>query len=203
MGDLCRENGYKKQLGNILCSVATANMNRLISGASTETLLNWKARVAGKEALEIFQALGYKQGIVQALNVLAWAFLEYGNYLEAKSKAKAAVEICQEIGDRVGEGMNLLLIAQTRLADNKEEAMRIAKLGEKVIKESGNSDLAKEATDMVESFRDMDSQKKEKETKVSSEVQSDKTDYTLDMEYGKIRMVYFDAFIARALRTRA
>merc|ERR1712060_108517 len=102
-----------------------------------------KARVAGKEALEIFQALGYKQGIVQALNVLAWAFLEYGNYLEAKSKAKAAVEICQEIGDKVGEGMNLLLIAQTRLADNKEEAMRLAKLGEKIIKDAGNAGLSK------------------------------------------------------------
>merc|ERR1712151_134524 len=116
---------------------------------------------------------------------------------------KEAVEICQEIGDKVGEGMNLLLIAQTRLADNKEEATRLAKLGEKIIKEAGNADLSKEATELVESFRDMGSEKKEKASAPSSDVQSEKTDYTLDMEYGKIRMIYFDAFIARALRVRA
>jgi len=201
--DLCRKSGYQKQLGNILCSVATANMNRLFSGAATEQLLNWKARVAGKEALDIFRALGYKQGIVMALNVLAYAFLEHGNYLEAKSKAKEAVELCQQMGDKVGEGMNLLLIAQTRFADNKEEAVRLAKLAEKIIKESGNAEMSKEAAEIVDSFRDEDTSKGKGAAKPSLDVQSEKTDYTLDMEFCKTRMIFFDGFIARALRTRA
>merc|ERR1711941_1442 len=77
-----------------------------------EANLNAEARKKGKEALAIFQDLGDLAGQAKCLNVLAMAFLGFGNLNEGKAKAKAAVQLCQEIGDKIGEGINLLLVAQ-------------------------------------------------------------------------------------------
>lgn len=204
--DICRNNGLKALLAAILTTRATACMGRINSGQSTDTHLNWQARVAAKEALSICRELGDKKGAVKALYVLSQAFFEYGNYMEARAKAKLAVEICYDIGDKANEGMNLIMVAQTRLVDNKEEAVRLAKMADKLIKDSGDTELAKDSAEALDFIRDWDPKKKEKEEAAkarSSEAQSAKTDYTLDFDYMKTRAVYFDAFIARALRARA
>merc|ERR1719245_30233 len=95
---------------------------------SKETSLNADARKKGKEALAIFQDLGDLAGQAKCLNVLALAFLAFGNFHEGKAKAKAAVQLCEETGDKIGQGINMLIVAQTRIFDNKDEAMRLGRL---------------------------------------------------------------------------
>merc|ERR1712151_1315833 len=100
-----------------------------------------------------------------------------------RAKAKLAVEISQDIGDKTSEGRSLILVATTRLPDNKDEAVRLAKLAEKLIKEGGDSDLVKEAGDSLDFIREWDPKKKEKEEasrQLAAESQSPKTDYTRD-----------------------
>merc|ERR1712242_686455 len=117
---------------------------------------NAEARKKGKEALAIFQDLGDIAGQAKCLNVLSMAFLGFGNINEGKAKAKAAVQLCEETGDKIGEGINLLLVAQTRIYDNKDEAMRLARLAEKLLKETGEIEYMKGAEDIVEHIRESD-----------------------------------------------
>jgi tetratricopeptide (TPR) repeat protein len=203
--EICRKDKFKALLADALCTGADANMAMVYSGTSTDIMHNFNARTAGKEALTIYRAVRNKKGTVQALNILAAAFFEYGNYFEARAKAKLAVEISQDIGDTKEEGRSMLMVARTRLGDNKEEAVRLAKLAEKLVKESGDTILAKDAGEVLDFLRDYDPKAKSKDdgkAAAASAAQSAKSDYTLDFDYGKIRGVYFDAFTARALRTR-
>lgn len=71
------------------------------------------------------------------LKSLASAFLNYGNAAEARAKAKQAVDIGKEIGDKRIEGESLLLVAQSKIHENKEEGARLARLSEKLLREAG------------------------------------------------------------------
>jgi len=202
---LCREEDYKEDLANMLWTVADGNMAAIMAGASgpTESHLNFSARKKGKEALAIFQQLGNIAGQVKSLNVLAMAFISYGNVAEGKAKSKAAVQLAKEMEDKEAEGLNMLLVAQARIYDNRDEALRLARLAEKLLKESGTADEQKGAEDVVEFIRDFERTggKKEKESKVKlSDIQSEKTDITGDLEFGKIRSCYFHNFTARLAR---
>jgi tetratricopeptide (TPR) repeat protein len=202
--DLCKKENFKALLAETLTTKATACMARVNSGQSTDSMTNWNARQAGKQALEICREIGDKPGSVKALNVLANAFAEYGNLLEARARARLAVEICQDIKDSKNEGINLLMVAQTRMSDNTAEAARLAKLALTLIKEDGDEALIKDANAVVDELRDYDPKRKDKDQakEAQSQAQSKKTDYTIDFDYGKTRHLYFDSFIARALRTR-
>lgn len=202
---ICRQEGYKTLLATTLHALAEGHMAELNAGAAgaRETVINGEARKKGKEALAIFQDTGSLAGQAKCLNVLSMAFLAYGNIMEGKAKAKAAVQLCQETGDKIGEGINLLLVAQSRVFDNKDEALRIARLAEKLMKEVGEIEYARGAEDVVEFIRDFDRAgggKKEKEGKVKlSDIQSEKTDITMDSD-GKFRGAYFHGFTARMAR---
>merc|ERR1712039_243577 len=139
----------------------------------------------------------------KCLNVLSMAFLGFGNINEGKAKAKAAVQLCEETGDKIGQGINLLLVAQTRIFDNKDEAMRLARLAEKLLKETGEIEYAKGAEDVVEFVRESDrsgGKKKGADKTKLSDIQSEKTDVVMDLDYGKTRGAYFHAFTARTAR---
>merc|ERR550532_329427 len=114
--------------------MADGHMAEITAGTAgyREGHLNWQARLKAKEALSIFQTIGNIPGQAKCLNVLAQAFIQYGNVAEGKAKAKAAVQLCKELEDKEGEGMNLMLVAQARIYDNKDEALRLARLAEKL-----------------------------------------------------------------------
>merc|ERR1712176_792959 len=202
---ICRQEGFKSLLASTLHAIAEGAMSLINNGAvewAREANLNAEARKKGKEALAIFQDLGDIAGQAKCLNVLSMAFLGFGNPNEGKAKAKAAVQLCQETGDKIGEGINLLLVAQTRIFDNKDEAMRLARLAEKLLKETGEVEYSKGAEDVVEFIRESDrsgGKKKEAKTKLS-DIQSEKTDVVADLEFGKFRAAYFHAFTARTAR---
>merc|ERR1712242_274120 len=181
---------------------AMSLINNGVAEGAKETVLNAEARKKGKEALAIFQDLGDLAGQAKCLYVLSLAFLGFGNINEGKAKAKASVQLCQETGDKIGEGLGLLVVAQTRIYDNKDEAMRLARLAEKLLKETGEIEYMKGAEDIVEHIRESDrsgGKKKEAKTKLS-DIQSEKTDVVADLEYGKFRAAYFHAFTARTAR---
>mmetsp|Transcript_40128 Transcript_40128/g.125207 ORF Transcript_40128/g.125207 Transcript_40128/m.125207 type:complete len:525 (-) Transcript_40128:126-1700(-) len=202
---LCREEDYKEDLATMLWTVADGHMAEIMAGAAgpRESHLNWMARKKGKEALALYQHLGNLAGEVKCLNVLSMAFISYGNVAEGKAKAKSAVQIAKEMEDKEAEGLNLLLVAQARLYDNRDEALRLARLAEKLLKESGTPDEIKGAEEVVEFIRDFERTggKKDKEAKIKlSDVQSEKTDITGDLEFGKVRKCYFHCFTARLAR---
>lgn len=206
---MCRENGDGAMLGRLLYAVAKAYMTELAGGVASEIQeqqLNWKTRLAGKEALAIFKQVGDRRGEAQALDVLSEAFLTYGNLVEAKLKAKAAAEIFKELGDKKGEGESLLLVARSRVHDNKEEALRLAKLGERLIRKAGDAKLAKQAVETVDKLRDFEPYRKpeKKEEKAATAAsQTEKTDITLDFEAMTLRGAYFYGFTSRAARSRS
>lgn len=206
--NLCRTNGFQDELANLLWTMADGNIAWIQTGAHPHmhNHVNWQARTKAKEALAIYQMLGNLPGQAKCLNVLAMASIQGGFIAEGKARAKAAVQVCKEIEDKDGEGMNLLLVAQTRLYDNKDEALRLARLAEKLLKEGGNLELIKGAEQVVEYCRDFDGKggkKTKEELKAKlSEVQSEKTDITMDLDFGKSRGAYFHGFTARATRAR-
>merc|ERR1719277_135110 len=89
-----------------------------------------------------------------AHQTLAMAFMGYGNVLEARAKAKRAVELSQLMNDRASEGANLLIVAQTRFHDNKDEALRLAGLAQRMIRDGGDSRTLKDAEATIEAIRD-------------------------------------------------
>merc|ERR1712232_668289 len=109
-------------------------------------------------------------------------------------------ELSQDIRDTKSEGINLLLVAGTKLAENnKEEASRLCKIAQNLLKETGDAALTKEASEMYDFVRDYDPKGKAKEEAkkaTDSGAQSQKTDYTLVFDYGKTTGVIFDSFIA-------
>lgn len=194
-------------LAMALETFASANCSALKADVSEiqDQQLNWKTRIAGKEALAIYQEIGDKAGEAKMLNVLALAFLSYGNAAECKAKSKAAADICKEMGDKAGEGSNLLLLAKSRVQDNKEEAARLAKLAERLLRESGLVDAAKEASDLLDKVRDNVSEAKQEKAKkpAPQSAAMDKSEITLDIEDGSgslKRSAHFWGFTSRTAK---
>ncbi|CAE7762771.1 GPSM1 [Symbiodinium sp. CCMP2592] len=202
---LCRDNNFRTQLGATLSVMASAHVAQLPTARSDqqEQQINWKARLAGKEALGIQQSVGDRVGEAQTLKSLASAFLNYGNAAEARAKAKLAVDIGKEIGNKQIEGENLLLVAQSKLHENKEEGARLARLSEKLLREAGASSAARSAGDVYDFIRDYGVQRKETKKDRPKQEADIKTDITIDIEEGKHRLGYFHGFTARAVRPRA
>lgn len=202
---MCRERSDRPQLGATLNVIATAHVGQLRFARSDqqEQQMNWKARLAGKEALAILQSVGDRVGEANALKNLASAFLNYGNVSEARFKAKQAVEIGKEIGNKQIEGENLLLVAQTKIIENKEEGARLARLSEKLLREAGVASAARNAGDVHDFIRSYGSAPKEAKKKGVAQPVDLKTDITLDMEDAKHRLAYFHGFTARAVRPRS
>ncbi|CAJ1378570.1 unnamed protein product [Effrenium voratum] len=187
--EICRQRNDRPQLG------ATLNV--------IEQQTNWKARLAGKEAMAVLQSVGDRVGEAQALKSLATAFLNYGNAAEARAKAKLAIEIAKEVGNKQIEGENLLLVAQTKIHENKEEGARLARMSEKLLREAGASSAARNAGDVYDFIRDYGAAPKEsKKDKPKMEADT-KTDITVDVEENKHRLSYFHGFTARSVRPRA
>lgn len=202
---LCRDSNFRTQLGATLSVMASAHVAQLPTARSDqqEQQINWKARLAGKEALGIQQSVGDRVGEAQTLKSLASAFLNYGNAAEARAKAKLAVDIGKEIGNKQIEGENLLLVAQSKLHENKEEGARLARLSEKLLREAGASSAARSAGDVYDFIRDYGVQRKETKKDRPKQEADIKTDITIDIEEGKHRLGYFHGFTARAVRPRA
>ncbi|CAE7210117.1 GPSM1 [Symbiodinium natans] len=202
---ICRESNFRSQLGTTLSVIASAYVAQLPAARSDqqEQQINWKARLAGKEALGILQSVGDRVGEAQTLKSLASAFLNYGNAAEARARAKLAVDIGKEIGNKQIEGENLLLVAQSKVHENKEEGARLARLSEKLLREAGASSAARSAGDTYDFIRDYGVQRKETKKDRPKQEADVKTDITLDVEEGKHRLGYFHGFTARAVRPRA
>jgi len=202
---MCRERSDRPQLGATLNVIATAHVGQLRFARSDqqEQQMNWKARLAGKEALAILQSVGDRVGEASALKSLASAFLNYGNAAEARSKAKQAVEIGKEIGNKQIEGESLLLVAQTKIHENKEEGASLARLSEKLLREAGVASAARNAGDVHDFIRGYGSAPKEAKKKGLAQPADLKTDITLDMEDTKHRLAYFHGFTARSVRPRS
>lgn len=210
---ICRDSPDRPLLAKALFTAAKASViqvTTVVLPEVKEQQVNWRARLAGKEALAIFQQIGDRKGEADALNVLATAFLGYGNVAEAKAKGKQAVEISKEIGDKKGEGENLLLVAQSRVHDNREEATRLARVAERLLREASGGKIAKRTSDVLDHLRDWDSYKREekRETKPAAgpagggAFSMEKTDVVLDFENMSLRAAYFHGFTSRAARSR-
>lgn len=201
---LCKEAGLKQQLAHTLQAVARSHLDQEATGAAQEQQLNWKARQAAKEALAIFQDIGDVQGQMKAHNTLAIAFMGYGNVLEGRAKAKRAVELSQVMCDKGSEGANLLLVAQSRFHDNRDEALRLSNLAQRLIRDSGDTKTLREADAVVEAIREdpkkKDKGKGKKAGASLAETQASKSDLTMDMDMMKTRAVYFSGFTSRATR---
>mgnify|MGYP002803559830 FL=1 len=202
---MCRESNDRPQLGATLNVIANAHVGQLRFARSDqqEQQMNWKARLAGKEALAILQSVGDRVGEANALKSLASAFLNYGNAAEARSKAKQAVDIGKEIGSKQIEGENLLLVAQTKIHENKEEGARLARLSEKLLREAGVASGARNAGDVHDFIRGYGVAPKEAKKKGPSQPADLKTDIVVDMEDAKHRLAYFHGFTARSVRPRS
>ncbi|CAE7619051.1 GPSM1 [Symbiodinium pilosum] len=202
---ICREKNFRTQLGTTLNIIASAYVAQLPTARSDqqEQQINWKARLAGKEALAILQSVGDRVGEAQTLKSLASAFLNYGNAAEARARAKLAVDIGKEIGNKRIEGENLLLVAQSKIHENKEEGARLARLSEKLLREAGAPSAARGAGDVYDFIRDYGVQRKETKKDRPKQEADVKTDITVDIEEGKHRLGYFHGFTARAVRPRA
>jgi len=201
---LCRRAGLRKALAKMLHTMADGHIAEIGSGcpSARATHLNWDARKKGKEALAIFQELGDLEGQAKCEGVLAAAFLAYGNLMEGKARAKAAIRLCQEVGDKASEGSNLLLVAQARVHDNQEEALRLALTAEKLLREVGEPIHHQGAEQVVDYIRGLDGvddgadQRKAK----SRAVKDEKSDITMDMEYDRTRAAYFHGFTSRTAK---
>ncbi|CAJ1330883.1 unnamed protein product [Effrenium voratum] len=203
--EICRQRNDRPQLGATLNVIASAHVGqlRLARSDQQEQQTNWKARLAGKEAMAVLQSVGDRVGEAQALKSLATAFLNYGNAAEARAKAKLAIEIAKEVGNKQIEGENLLLVAQTKIHENKEEGARLARMSEKLLREAGASSAARNAGDVYDFIRDYGAAPKEsKKDKPKMEADT-KTDITVDVEENKHRLSYFHGFTARSVRPRA
>lgn len=202
---ICREKNYRQLLGATLNVIADAHVGQLRFARSDqqEQQMNWKARLAGKEALGILQSVGDRVGEANSLKSLASAFLNYGNAAEARSKAKQAVEIGKVIGNKQIEGENLLLVAQTKIHENKEEGARLARLSEKLLREAGVASAARNAGDVYDFIRGYGVAAKETKKDRIQQPLDLKTDITVDIEEGKHRLGYFHGFTARAVRPRS
>eukprot|EP00930_Biecheleria_cincta_P096533 TRINITY_DN88363_c0_g1_i1.p1 TRINITY_DN88363_c0_g1~~TRINITY_DN88363_c0_g1_i1.p1 ORF type:complete len:544 (+),score=146.94 TRINITY_DN88363_c0_g1_i1:67-1632(+) len=203
---MCKDANYRAQSGAMLGVIASAHMGQITMARSDqqEQQINWKARLAGKEALGILQSVGDRVGEAQVLKTLATAFLNYGNAAEARAKAKQAIEIGKEIGNKRIEGENLLLVAQTKIIENKEEGARLARTAEKLLREAGDSSAAKNAGEVYDFIRDYGSAAKDdKVQKKAPAAPADlKTDITCDVEEGQRRLAYFHGFTARTIRPK-
>merc|ERR1712039_239702 len=116
-------------------------------------------------------------------------------------------DICLDTGDKAGEGMSFLLIAQSKIYENKEEALRLASLGHKLCRESCDAAVIADAEAIVEFIKTFTGAQKEKKEKLSkgpkaADVQSEKTDITMDVSNGKERACYWWGFTARTARMR-
>lgn len=202
---MCRDSGDRPQLGAMLSVIASAHLGQIVMARSDqqEQQMNWKARLAGKEALAVLQSIGDRVGEAQVLKTLASAFLNYGNAAEARAKAKAAVEIGKDIGSKRIEGENLLLVAQTKIVENKEEGARLARMSEKLLREAGDSSAAKSAGEVYDYIRDYGKVKDDKvQKKVSSAPADFKTDIVCDVDDAERRLAYFHGFTARQIRPK-
>jgi len=202
---LCRSAGLRQALAKALLTIADGHIAEVTAGcpAARATHLNWVARKKGKEALVIFQELGDLRGQAKCEGVLAAAFLSYGNLMEGKARAKAAIRLCQEVGDKAGEGSNLLLVAQVRVHDNQEEALRLARAGEKLLREAGDPIRHQGAEQVVDYIRGLDGIEdgdREKGKAKSQAIKDEKSDITMDMEYDRIRAAYFHGFTSRTAK---
>ena len=201
---ICREQGYRDQLAAILVAAGRARLDQEATGAAQDLSLNWQARVAAKEALAIYEDTGNLYGQMKALNTLALAFMAYGNVLEGRAKAKRAVELSQMCGDKAAEGANLLLVAQSRTHDNRDEAVRLANLAQKLLKDGGDKGALAELEEVLEQIREPGKQKKAEEERKGgttlAENMADKMDLTMDMDFMKTRAVYFWGFVSRETR---
>jgi len=198
---LARESGLRKQYADMLQSQARSMLDLdTVLGNAAEHQLNWKARLAAKDALNTYQDIGDLRGQMKSQNTLALAFMSYGNALEGRAKAKAAMEISKIMNDKGSEGANLLLVAQSRFHDNREEASRLASQAQRLIKEGGDQVVIREAQDVVDVLRDDGKQEKKKKDKAPQQAQSSKIDLTLDYDFGKTRAAYFHGFISRSTR---
>jgi len=202
---LCREAGFRQLLANTLLAGARGRLDQQATGVAQEQQLNWKARQAAKEALDIYENIGDLHGQMRAHNTLALAFMSYGNVLEGRAKAKRAVELSQMLGDKGSEGSNLLLVAQSRFHDNRDEASRLATIAQRLIKESGEKKTLEEAEQVVEAIRADPSKKADKKKKLEAggsiaETQARKQDLVMDMDMMKTRAVYFFGFTSRSTR---
>jgi len=201
---ICRELNDRPQLGRALLAIADAHVAqiRFAKSDQQEQQLNWKSRLAGKEAMATFQMVGDRVGEAAALKTLATAFLNYGNAAEARARAKAAIEIAKDIGDKTMEGENLLLVAQSKLHENKDESARLARLAEKLLREAGASSAAKNAGDVFEFIYNYGKDEKTTQKKAAKAEPDVRTDVTVDVEEGKHRLAYFHGFTGRIIKPK-
>jgi len=201
---LCRRAGLRRALAKTLHTIADGHIAEIRAGcpSARATHLNWEARKKGKEALAIFQELGDLWGQAKCEEVLAAAFLSYGNLMEGKARAKAALRLCQEVGDKAGEGSNLLLVAQARVHDNQEEALRLARTAEKFLREAGDPIHQQGAEQVVDYIRGLDGvdDGADKGKAKPQAVRDEKSDITMDMEYDRTRAAYFHGFTSRTAK---
>mmetsp|Transcript_34894 Transcript_34894/g.88666 ORF Transcript_34894/g.88666 Transcript_34894/m.88666 type:complete len:524 (+) Transcript_34894:1947-3518(+) len=205
---LCREAGLRQLLANTLLASARGRLDQQATGVQQEQQLNFKARQAAKEALGIYQDIGDLYGQMRSNNTLALAFMGYGNVLEGRAKAKRAVELAQTLGDKSAEGSNLLLVAQSRYHDNRDEAVRLANIAQRLLRDNGEKKLLKEAEQVIEQIREEPEvpggkKKKKKEVEAGAsiaETQARKADLMMDLDFMKSKAVYFWGFTSRSTR---
>merc|ERR1712050_140844 len=112
-----------------------------------------------------------------------------------------------DTGDKAGEGMSFLLIAQSKIYENKEEALRLASLGHKLCKESFDAAVIADAEAIVEFIKTFTGAQKEKKEKLAkgpkaADVQSEKSDIMMDVGRGSQLAAYWWGFTARTARMR-
>mmetsp|Transcript_62272 Transcript_62272/g.131642 ORF Transcript_62272/g.131642 Transcript_62272/m.131642 type:complete len:520 (-) Transcript_62272:243-1802(-) len=201
---LCREANFRKTLGDLLLATARGRLAMESAGFAQEQHLNYKARQGGKEALTVYQEIGDLKGQLNAHNTLAMGFMAYGNVAEGKARARRAVEIAQMLGDKTAEGANLLLVAQCRFHDNKEEAARLASLASRLLRDGGDRKTMEEAGPVISAIQEDGEEKKDKEKRGAgaslAETMASKMDLTLDFDDMKTRAIYFWGFTSRAAR---
>eukprot|EP00933_Yihiella_yeosuensis_P043482 TRINITY_DN38299_c0_g1_i1.p1 TRINITY_DN38299_c0_g1~~TRINITY_DN38299_c0_g1_i1.p1 ORF type:complete len:569 (-),score=155.50 TRINITY_DN38299_c0_g1_i1:219-1862(-) len=211
---LCKEVGLQEQIADLQVLVAESHLQALFRQAGQKhpqqnalnTQHSWKARLAGKEALAIFTQLGNLKGKAKALSALTLASMEMGNMMDAKAKASHAAEICKQMCDKPGEGNSLLLVARTRMHDNKEEAERLALCGQRLIQQGGgNPQLIADAQQVVDFIRNFTGLAGGESAAVNTELtfkedRNSTVDAVLDCHEAGIRAAQFEGISSMIMR---